>query len=545
MKNTRLLITLASALAAGCLLNTARAGVSIAGTGVFGAANAATATDATALRVNRGGGSGHITVIPYFSSQSGNSTLINITNTDFNGKVVKVRFRSAVNADTVYDFTVLLGPLDVWSANISQGVNGLSTLTTTDSSYTLPANVNGSFVTNRLPSSGLTSAMQAELTREGYVEVITMADVPPGNDCATGVGRPTNHMYHALRRPVASCLDSMPNPTAADAAAISALANEPVTEQDALNLGLDTPTTGVFVNAILVNVFDASVVWTMPVTSITAVNAAGQTARGRIVFSPQTADAAPNIDLYTNDPLLRTIEGGGVAKIAPKQYDLPDLSTPYVGAAANLSSFPFSYVESVSEVLAAKKLKNEFLLETIIFARTDWTISLPTRRFAFGVDYSTSPISAVWNNGSAGASRYFSFGAGSIDGLKGCVNVFDDYTPGFVDRSMHQYNASPIFATPAMQNRPLCGAAPVLVFDPDPLAASVLRAKTTAVSIFPIGSNVESLPPSVKAGWAFLISEGTGMGMPLLGSAFIRARGPLVAGKSTNFGILYNHNLEK
>lgn len=534
-------VALGSALSG---MGSAQAGVSIV---VTGAAGPVAPTDATALQVHRGGGSGHMALIPYYSTQGGNSTLINITNTDFNGKVVKVRFRSAVNADAVYDFTVLLGPIDVWSANISQGANGLSTLTTTDTSYTLPANVNGAFATNRLPANGLTAATQAEMTREGYVEVITMADVPPGVDCAPGIARPSNHLFHALIRSVSSCIDEAPDPAAADAAAISALANEPLTEQGAVNLGLDTPTTGVLVNAILVNVFDASVAWTMPTTAITAVNAAGQPARGRIVFSPQTADTAPNIDRYTNDPLLRTVSGGGVAKIAPKQYDLPDLSTPYVGTAANSSEAPFNHVENVSAALAAKTLINEFLLEQVILARTDWTISLPTRRFAFGVDYSTTPISAVWNSGPAGASSYFTSGDGSVDGFKGCVGVFADYSPGFVDRSRHAYSARPVFSTPAYQTRPLCGAAPVLVFDQDALTASVLKARITAVSIFPVGSLVESLPPGVDAGWALLSCDGTGMGigMPLLGSAFIQARGPLVSGKSTNFGILYNHDFQK
>jgi hypothetical protein len=57
----------------------ASAGVSIAGTG---AAGGMSATDATALQGNRGGGPGHIAIIPYFSTQGCNSTLINLTNTD-------------------------------------------------------------------------------------------------------------------------------------------------------------------------------------------------------------------------------------------------------------------------------------------------------------------------------------------------------------------------------------------------------------------------------------------------------------------------------
>jgi hypothetical protein len=518
-----------------------QAGVSIAGFGTVTPVRGVTYTAATALQVGRGGGSGHMAVIPYYSVQGGNSTLINITNTDqYSGKAVKVRFRSAVNADTVYNFTVLLGPSDVWAANVSQGADGRATLTTSDNTCTLPSIVNGAFLTNRLPSPGLTAAQQAAWTREGYVEIITMADVAPGDEFVILGSRPNNELLDAIQHNngVARCGND-----AAGSAALSLLVSDPPSADAGLYMGLDSPTTGLLVTSILINVFDASVAWTTPTTSITAVDVNGKPARGRLVFSPQTADPAPDIDLYTNDPLLRTAAGGGTGKIAAKQYDLPDLSTPYVGTAANAVDFPFRHVESLSAALAVKTLRNEYLLEPSINAHTDWTLTQPTRRFSVGVDYSASPAAIVANRAPAGPTRYFS-GTRSLQNSRiGCAHAFRQAAPVFFDRSSGTRKGQATDSTPL---NPLCGAAAVLVFDREAVTNSVLRASLTASSAVKLsgfaGGAVDYLPSSFTAGWAYLEAV-SASGLPVIGAAYIGARGPQVAGKSTNFGVLYGHDL--
>ena len=83
------------------------------GTGLAAAATPATALNPTATGVS------HIQTIPYFSTQGGNATLLNITNTDTtNGKAVKLRFRGAANSDDIFDITIFLSPGDVWSAAV-------------------------------------------------------------------------------------------------------------------------------------------------------------------------------------------------------------------------------------------------------------------------------------------------------------------------------------------------------------------------------------------------------------------------------------------
>jgi hypothetical protein len=538
----------------------ARAGTSLVGPELRYPPGFPSTTDATSLQVDvdRGGGAGHMALIPYFSTQGGNSTLINITNMNYSvGKAIKVRFRSAANGDTIYNFTLLLGAGDIWAANISQGADGLSYLNTSDQSCTLPANVNGAFLTNRLPSNGLTAPDKAAWTREGFVEIITMADVPPKYfDLTYVVPPPPQNEFLApyaespYNRP--SALFEAISPAQggkscgndpAGAAAINALGNDLSTNQDQVLLGLDAPTSGLLVTSILINVFDASVAWTTPTTSITAVDVNGKPARGRLVFSPQTADPAPDIDLYTNDPLLRTAAGGGTGKIAAKQYDLPDLSTPYVGTAANAVDFPFRHVESLSAALAVKTLRNEYLLEPSINAHTDWTLTQPTRRFSVGVDYSASPAAIVANRAPAGPTRYFS-GTRSLQNSRiGCAHAFRQAAPVFFDRSSGTRKGQATDSTPL---NPLCGAAAVLVFDREAVTNSVLRASLTASSAVKLsgfaGGAVDYLPSSFTAGWAYLEAV-SASGLPVIGAAYIGARGPQVAGKSTNFGVLYGHDL--
>ncbi|MDL2339412.1 MAG: cell surface protein, partial [Pseudomonadota bacterium] len=94
----------------------ATAGV-IPNAGAATTATLPTTATATHLAISSDG-TGHILLIPYFTVQNGNATLINLVNTDKTfGKAVKVRFRGAANSDDVFDFQVFLSPGDHWSAN--------------------------------------------------------------------------------------------------------------------------------------------------------------------------------------------------------------------------------------------------------------------------------------------------------------------------------------------------------------------------------------------------------------------------------------------
>ena len=184
MKRNAFALSVAAAIGAFGLAGVATAGV-IAG-GSFNITGSAVPTAGTPRVVGADAlvpgrfKIGHILLGEYFTTQNGNATMLHITNTDqVNGKAVKVRFRSAVNSDDVFDFTVLMSPGDMWTGGIvADEATGRSKMITADTSCTLPPVVNGElFPTDRLPSSK-TDAQKASMTREGYIEVLNMANIP-------------------------------------------------------------------------------------------------------------------------------------------------------------------------------------------------------------------------------------------------------------------------------------------------------------------------------------------------------------------------------
>jgi hypothetical protein len=320
-------------------------------------------------------GVGHIQYVPYFSTQEGNVTAISIVNTDVkNGKVLKVRFRGASNSDDLYDFQLFLSPGDVWTAGIAQGADGRSRLDTTDKSCTLPANVNGAFVTSRISAAGGVAE-----TREGYIEILTMADiVASGDGDQADLYKATKHV-----KGVAPCTASV----------LTAL-----THENAGNF-MAVPTTGIMANWSIINV-NKVVAYSGAAAAIEARDAAGEPGPGRLVYWDQRSIplTVTEANANTADPLLR----GATPAIAGARYDLPDLSTPYV---PDLPLCPFCQARALSDAITAQEIAGEFFNEASLGAQTDWVISFPTRRYFAAVKYGTT--NSIVRNATSDGNIYF------------------------------------------------------------------------------------------------------------------------------------------
>lgn len=219
-------------------------------------------TDATKFVVTEGG-TGHNLVVPYFNAQNGNMTVLHLVNTDTNnGKAVKVRFRGAANSDDLLDFQVLLSPQDVWTAAVAQGPDGRLQLTTFDNTCTLPAlrsrpvGLDESFsdvpartgagtagyfnsTTGRL-NPKLSAEAAANGTREGYVEIFNMADIPRKNSpvLASALSDDTK-LYKTIKHNssgVAACDTAVLRDTL--------LNGELINEEAVAKAGMTVPTTG-------------------------------------------------------------------------------------------------------------------------------------------------------------------------------------------------------------------------------------------------------------------------------------------------------------
>ncbi|MGB7421844.1 MAG: cell surface protein [Comamonas sp.] len=561
----------------------------IGGLGFAGAASAGSAyfntTAAAALGAQADtlalapSGIGHILVVPYFSTQDGNVSLLNIVNTDtVNGKAVKLRYRGAANSDDVYDITLLLSPGDVWSANVSQE-GGVSTLTTNDNSCTLPANVNAAF------SAGRVKGGDNAQTLEGYIEILNMADIPAKlatdeTGAASGIDNP---LFKAIKHvngvapcaTIASQLADVVDPTGGTAITDAASAAASLALNEWNGRGFNFPSGGLMANWTIVNLSKAGS-FTGAATAVAAVAAATPTAKavGNLVFSPQDssfqpADAAAvtagtHPVFLTADPLLvgGTFADGSVAQatIQASLYDFPDLSTPYV-TDPTVAGNALKQAEALSASLATLSVSNEYMTSPVVGFATDWTFSMPARRYNVAMDYNgatgkTVLYASTLNYAAAipptakigvpvdgtyftKANTQLSTDKTQICVLPGDLNYYDTSEQGAAGGS---YVISP---QPIGSKLAFCGETSVLTFNN--ATGSVLGAKIATQNIV----TKQSATNTFTDGWMRVQTPGnaqvavppataTTRGLPVLGHAFAKA-----LGSSFNLGGIWAHRTDR
>ena len=516
-------------------------------------------------------GVGHILVVPYFTTQEGNVSLLNIVNTDtVNGKAVKLRYRGAANSDDIYDITVLLSPGDVWSANVSQA-NGVSTLVTNDKSCTLPANVNAAF------SGGRTKGGSDAQTLEGYIEILNMADIPATLAAnATGaLSTVDNPLYKAIKHvngvaPCSTVPSQLKDVVAPGATAITtaATAAASLAANEWNGRGFNYPSGGLMANWSIVNLSKAGS-FTGTATAVAAIDSGASTDRaiGNLVFSPQDsafqpADAAAvaarvHPAFLTADPLL----AGGVYKdgtiaqpaIQASLYDFPDLSTPYVTNPATLGN-ALAQAEALSAALATKSVTNEYMTSASVGFATDWTFSMPARRYNVALDYNGAAAKEVVYAGTLNVTTlpatalvaatavgtYFTTNNTQLSADKsqicvtpGALNYYDTEEQGAAGGS-YVISPQPIGAKLAF-----CGETSVLTFNN--ATGSVLGAKIATQNIV----TKQNATTTFTDGWMSVQTPGNTVGgatigLPVIGHAFAKA-----LGSSANLGGIWAHRTNR
>ena len=518
--------------------------------------NAATlgATNATAFELTNGG-VGHNLIVPYFTAQDGNMTVLHLTNTDVkNGKAVKVRFRGAANSDDILDFQVLLSPGDVWTGAVTAGADGVAQLTTADGTCTVPTLTKGvaqSFDTRRLQGS-LSAADKAAGTREGYVEIFNMADIPDLDVYGAPAGK--SALFKAIKHVggVAPCTASVID---------TALLETNYTEATAAAAGFATPTTGLMGDWYIINVAKTTT-FSGGATALTAVSAPGVAGRGNFVLFPQLSASVGAPDAFTADPALRTVAANasttktvaGVVGALPAgytlpvveaaYYDLPDLSTPYLVPATTPITAPGAAIQAelLTQQLAVKSITNQYANDASITAKTDWVFSMPTRRYSVAMDYrATTPV-RVFTPGILGLdpdgagpllpASFFYTGNTAVDAGKICVNSDGQ---SFFDREETTKSSGAVFSPGSVDKTRFCGETSVLSFadaGTSVLGATVARQDT--------GSS------AYVNGWSVISTKNGGAGLPILGSSFIKLTNPQAsAGMSGTYGITWPHRFTK
>lgn len=510
--------------------------------GFAGGAHAVTGTptgaDATALQFGNTG-TGHMLVVPYFSTQNGNSTLLSIINTDeVNGKAVKVRFRGAANSDDIYDFQVFLSPGDVWTANISAGADGKSFLTTADASCTKPAKAtlnSTPFVTTRL-NPAASAEEKANNTREGYIEIFNMADIVKPT-------APAVNLYTSIKHKngVAPCANIAADAVAGHTGSTAWTAiNTDMSNSALIGHGMAPPTTGLAANWTIINV-PKSVAWSGAAAGIEAVDSDGVPVKGNIVYFPQVSTPIDSAQAaaYTADPLMQFVGTPPAPVVKGALYDLPDMSTPYINVA---SINPSVQAASLANAIAATAVMNEYWTDPAISAATDWVFSMPTRRYAAAVNYKAvsatgSVVPApVYNTANA---AHFAEANTQMAGDKLCVKGI---TNSPWDREERQPSTpDDVVISPSEPGAPVlfCGEASVLSFNNGAATTSGVLGANVAVKDIDVG---------YQDGWLKLNTPGAAAatGLPVLGQAFVSAFNPAVSeGTSGNFNMGWTHRYER
>jgi hypothetical protein len=516
----------------------------LAGDGSTGTLSAVTSTSFAVTD----GGTGHNLIVPYFTVQDGNMTVIHLTNTDtVNGKAVKVRFRGAQNSDDLLDFQVLMSPGDVWTAAVTAAADGTAQLSTADATCTLPSlkGVTQKFDTRRLPAS-----VGAAGTREGYVEIFNMADIE-GSKAWTVAGVPNSQspLYTTIKHVngVAPCVQSVID---------AAMLKTDHTPATAAFAGLNTPTTGLMGDWYIINVAKTTT-FSGAATALTAMQGAN-VARGAFVVFPQSATglaaAGVTADNFTADPSLRTDatnvgsskdSSGAVSSVTPltlpvvegAYYDLPDLSTPYLSAVttdATSAAGPVAQAQLLTQALAVKSIRNQYATDPGITAKTDWVFSMPTRRYSVALDYRGTTPARVFTGGILAANRapFFYSANTSVDSGKICVTADNQ---AFYDREETTKTAGAVFSPGNVDKTRFCGETSVLSFGTtgSGVLGAALAAQFTETAAY-------------TNGWGVINTSNGGVGLPILGSAFIKLTNPQAsAGVSGNYGITWPHRFTK
>ena len=503
------------------------------------------ATNANAFELSNGG-VGHNLIVPYFTAQDGNMTVLHLTNTDVkNGKAVKVRFRGAANSDDILDFQVLLSPGDVWTGAVTAGADGVAQLTTADGTCTVPTLTKGvaqSFDTRRLQGS-LSAADKAAGTREGYVEIFNMADIP---DAAVygALKIAKSDLFTAIKHVggVAPCTASVID---------TALLETNYTEATAAAAGFATPTTGLMGDWYIINVAKTTT-FSGGATALTAVSAAGVAGRGNFVLFPQLSASVGSPDEFTADPALRTVaanvgttkDAAGVVGALPADYtlpvveaayyDLPDLSTPYLEPLTTpiTAAGAATQAQLLTQQLAVKSITNQYANDASITAKTDWVFSMPTRRYSVAMDYRADAPVRVFTPGILNGTAFFYTGNTAVDAGKICVNSDGQ---SFFDREETTKSSGAVFSPGSVDKTRFCGETSVLSFadaGTSVLGATVARQDT--------GSS------AYVNGWSVITTTNGGAGLPILGSSFIKLTNPQAsAGMSGTYGITWPHRFTK
>jgi hypothetical protein len=297
-------------------------------------------------------GLGQVLIYPYYTVRAdanGNAfnSLISVVNTTGVAKAVKVRFLEGKISQEVLDFNLYLSKEDVWTgAVVPTSDNTGAMLITNDTSCTAPPIPAAGVAFRPYQYTGINADLEDQTlnrTKEGYVEIIEMADIIAGTDTEKNVTH-TNVGGVWMPFNCAAVRDGGITPTWASITTGS---------------HLTTGTGGLFGSMTLINPNEAQ----------------------DVAFEATALDA-----FYTGPNHLWSPSGS----ILPNLGNVnPKTSTVIDGTNVYITSSWDEGIDAVSAVLMNSTVYNEFVLEDAVAAKTDWVVTFPTKSHYYVLNTTT------------------------------------------------------------------------------------------------------------------------------------------------------------
>ena len=347
----------------------------LAGLGALGAAGTA-----NAVHINPEG-LGQVVIFPYYTVRNGNVTAISIVNTNNETKIVKVRFLEGKNSREVLDFNLFLSPSDVWTGVVIPTAAG-ARLETGDNSCVTPSDLFGNatgvirtdalglplndFKNYQYTGALVDNALLGSLdrTREGYMEVIEMGVVI--DPVMTGF------IKHSAAGVPANCAALDAYDALSTAAAPAAKLPGTLVGATRSTQYLAPPSGGLFGRESIINAANGT------------NYAIGAMATLDSWFNPPVPTLPPYSASGNVNPSLSSQTGIDTNSLVfvsdqPAGFGFP------ASAAGVVRATWASSVQAVTSVFMRSDIYNEFLTDAATVSRTDWVVTMPTKRDLIGV----------------------------------------------------------------------------------------------------------------------------------------------------------------
>ncbi|GMU46644.1 MAG: hypothetical protein AMXMBFR26_14260 [Porticoccaceae bacterium] len=330
-------------------------------------------SQAQAVNVSQNG-LGEVLLFPYYTVRNNIDTNINITNTSENTVIFKIRFREAHNSRDARDFNVVLSPYDVWNATVTLSPDGQAArIITSDKSCTagqLPIDLgngrraidftNFDYIDGQNIGPWDGGPTSLDRTKEGHIEVIEMASLPPLNPGAPSpqlqfyndgdntpelidsIGYNAQHVNGVPR----SCSVVRDQLSAANISATRATMREPINVlKGAFSLIKATEGKAFAGNpTVLANFYNPF-----------GVDAAGPANANLLV---EAASQLPSL-----------------SQVLPPVVDVIDQAV----AAPIIDVFNAYPVNAVTAAISREAVVNQYSVNPAALAKTDWVIAFPTK----------------------------------------------------------------------------------------------------------------------------------------------------------------------